>query len=165
MYERILVPLDGSEAAEGALPHAREIARKFGSRLYLLRVVEPLFVPPMPTFAGPQLSAREHPGDTEAAGEYLDGWVRVLTGEGIAAEALVRHGPPSDEILDCLEELNIGLVIIAAEDHTGLAVFFGGHTSEAILARSQVPILVVPVGWSAEEGGTGFERGQGERVR
>ena len=51
MYERILVPLDGSDVAEEALVHAREIARYFGSRLYLLHVVEPLLVPSLPSFA------------------------------------------------------------------------------------------------------------------
>ena len=75
MYERILVPLDGSDVAEEALLHAREIARHFGSRLYLLHVVEPLLVPSLPSFAGPELSAREHPGDAEAASNYLQGCV------------------------------------------------------------------------------------------
>ena len=48
MYTRILVPLDGSEAAEEALAHAREIGRCFGSRLVLLHVVEPLVMPMVP---------------------------------------------------------------------------------------------------------------------
>jgi len=152
MYERILVPLDGSDVAEEALLHAREIARHFGSRLYLLHVVEPLLVPSLPSFAGPELSAREHPGDAEAASNYLQGWVRTLGGEGLAAAGLLRHGSPADEILDCQEEFGISLIVIATEDRLGLGIFGGERTSDAVLARTKAPVLVVPVGWKSDEG-------------
>ena len=39
MYERVLVPLDGSELAETVLPYVEELARKLGSEVVLLHVV------------------------------------------------------------------------------------------------------------------------------
>ena len=41
MFNRILVPLDGSKLAERAIPHAEEFARIFGSSIILLQVLDP----------------------------------------------------------------------------------------------------------------------------
>ena len=42
MYQRILIPLDGSALAEQSIPYARSIAKAFGARIDLLRVIEPI---------------------------------------------------------------------------------------------------------------------------
>ena len=39
MYNKILVPLDGSALAERALPHAEEIAKGTGAELILMQVI------------------------------------------------------------------------------------------------------------------------------
>ena len=41
MYNIILTPLDGSKRSESILPHVEEMARKFNSKVFLLRVEEP----------------------------------------------------------------------------------------------------------------------------
>ena len=41
MFNRILVPLDGSTLAERALPHVEQFARIFGSSIVLLQVLDP----------------------------------------------------------------------------------------------------------------------------
>ena len=45
MYQRILLPLDGSTRAEAIVPHVRSLAEKYGSQVILLQVVSPLFIP------------------------------------------------------------------------------------------------------------------------
>src|SRR2546425_155939 len=54
MYARILVPLDGSERAEGVLPHVQALAEKFGSTITLLRVTTSpeALIPPAPMGMG-----------------------------------------------------------------------------------------------------------------
>ncbi|MGE0059445.1 MAG: universal stress protein, partial [Dehalococcoidia bacterium] len=42
MFETVIVPLDGSELAEAALEHAREVAGKFDSTIILLRAIDPV---------------------------------------------------------------------------------------------------------------------------
>ena len=42
VFERVLVPLDGSPAAESILPHVADLASAFGSRILLLRLVQPV---------------------------------------------------------------------------------------------------------------------------
>jgi nucleotide-binding universal stress UspA family protein len=39
MYSQVLVPLDGSEASEQALPHAQSLAGAFGARVHLLQII------------------------------------------------------------------------------------------------------------------------------
>jgi nucleotide-binding universal stress UspA family protein len=145
MYDRILVPLDGSAIAEAALSHACEIARRFDGCLVLLRVVEPLMVPPWPSFAGPDLTVREHPGDAAAAAEYLRDQARALSGDGCRVETLVRHGTAADQILAAARELSIDLVVMTATGRGGIARLIGGSTAEAVLARAPAPILVVQI--------------------
>ncbi|MBI3946282.1 MAG: universal stress protein [Armatimonadetes bacterium] len=144
MYTRILVPLDGSPAAEAALPHAREIARRFGARVLLLRVVEPLVVPAWPSFAGPDLGVRDQPGDATAAEAYIREQAAACSGEGVAVESRVRRGPSADEILACIGEEAVDLVVMAAHGRGGFFERIAGRTAEAVLARTPVPVLVVP---------------------
>ena len=62
MYERILVPLDGSSLAEKTLPHAAAQAEKFGSEIVLLKVLGPLQEPSTtgrPAFASAQAATAQ----------------------------------------------------------------------------------------------------------
>lgn len=68
-FRNVLVPLDGSDVAEEALPHALALADAFKTKLTLLRVVAPLAAP-APTYAAPFASP---PTDEEELGHRLDG--------------------------------------------------------------------------------------------
>ena len=59
MYKLILVPLDGSARAERILPYVEELAQKFGSKLLLLQIVEPLVTGVSPYDAGSMFVAEE----------------------------------------------------------------------------------------------------------
>ena len=99
MYEKILVPLDGSPRAEAILPHVEELAQKFNSTVVLTRVVSPL-----PILADPQdaleseLSALR--GREEEARQYLSGRVGELRGKGIEASSFVMYGGVVAEYAD-----------------------------------------------------------------
>jgi len=82
MFERIIVTLDGSASAENALPVARELARRLGSSLVLLHVIEAR--PPKLVHGERHLAT---PTEAEA---YLGAIVASLEAEGIKAEAHVH---------------------------------------------------------------------------
>lgn len=65
MYEKLLVPLDGSQLAEAAIPHAEEMARKFGSEVVFIHV--------SPSVKG-VLDAHEGPTDFRAP--FPNYWAR-----------------------------------------------------------------------------------------
>ena len=97
MYQRILVPLDGSKLAELALPHAESLASAFGAKLVLLSVVQPQLVvgrtPADIKLFQEQLDTLD--ADTAA---YLKGLKGSLAKKHIAVETVVRHGPVVAEL-------------------------------------------------------------------
>src|SRR5262245_23298029 len=74
MYQRIIVPLDGSDLAQTALPHALELCRAIGATLVLLHVRDP------------------RSGSVEAARRYLEYVRSQHARENVAIELVVREG-------------------------------------------------------------------------
>ena len=73
MYQKILVPLDGSKRAERILPYVEELSNKFGSRLVLLQVIEPSVVLAAPYDMGHYYDINQIERITEEAKVYLRG--------------------------------------------------------------------------------------------
>ena len=120
MYDRILVPLDGSALAEEALPHAKEMARKFGADVVLFQAVMSLTeiaaqssedassgpeTPEAIELAGRQLAAM-----TASGREYLEAMADALQREGIGASTRLAEGRPASAILACARENAVALI-------------------------------------------------------
>jgi nucleotide-binding universal stress UspA family protein len=103
MYSQILVPLDGSENSERALPHAQELARASGATLHLIQVVSRAEELDMARGGGYGFLAAEYSQDLaqeyitarlNRAGEYLKAAaVRLETG-GLRRKQRSKRGPP-----------------------------------------------------------------------
>ena len=112
MFETILVPLDGSELSEAALPAAVGIADKFGSQLILMRAVESaaqrltetpaLLDTPAVAAANVELIEQVTKADREEATEYLARMQATLAGKTV--ETLVVEGPPAEAITEAARE-------------------------------------------------------------
>lgn len=142
MYEKILVPLDGSPRAEAIMPHVEELAQKFGSTVVLTRVVSPL-----PILADPQdtleselsaLRVRE-----EEARQYLSGRVGELRGKGIDAASYVMYGGVVEAILRLAELEEITLIAIASHGRGGLGNMLVGSVAAGLMHRAPYPMLVI----------------------
>lgn len=127
-FRRILVPLDGSQAAEEIAPAAETLARTFGSKLYLFRAIP----------GGPGEEA-----ERLAAVEYLGNAARAYRDAGFMAEFLVRTGLPAEEALDVLRELSIDAVAMTTHGYTGLARALHGSVAERILVGGGVPVVLL----------------------
>jgi hypothetical protein len=101
MYSQILVPLDGSENSEGALPHAQELARISGATLHLIQVFSHSEELDMARGGGYDFLAAEYSQDLaqeyiaaplNRAGEYLKEAAMWLDAWGIKAETAQRGG-------------------------------------------------------------------------
>src|SRR3712207_950130 len=122
MFETVIVPLDGSDLSEAALPPAQEIAAKFGSKVILLRAVEPVAhhiaqQPPMvmesPAAAESNIELLEEVVEAEEkeATAYLD----EMKGRfGTDAEAIVTDAEAADAIVELADERNAGLIVMAS---------------------------------------------------
>lgn len=135
MFDKILVPLDGSGLAEETLAEVREIARAHGSQVTLLRVVFALVFPGAdPTEA--QIKV------TEEAEGYLEKVRKELEAEGIEAAAAVRYGFPAEEILDHLARGDFDLLAMTTHGRTGPARLMMGSVAEKVLRSADVPVLL-----------------------
>jgi nucleotide-binding universal stress UspA family protein len=143
VYRRILVPLDGSSAAEGVLPHVRELAKHVGAEVVLLSVA----LAPLSPGAEPiQAQATA----LQEADVYVSDVAARLQHRGIRAEARVRYGAPVEEILDHASAAGIDLIAMATHGRTGLKRVVLGSVAEQVLRRTPVPMLLVRAALPAE---------------
>lgn len=132
MYDRILVPLDGSAEAEQALPHARSLASRFRSELILVRVDEPI----------PNLPESRYPPEIESvASAYLRRVAEPMILKQLKVRPLVVFGDPAHEIVACVGRLRINLIILAAGDRSG--GWRGRGVVGTLARRSEVPLMLV----------------------
>lgn len=140
MYQQMLVPLDGSEAAETALREAIGLARVLGARLHLLHVLEDY---PWATQAS-TLSAAESAREVlrrqgsalldQARQQALDAGLDASTTQddgGAVTEAILRHAAACD------------LVVMGTHGRRGLPRLFMGSNAERVARLSPVPVLLV----------------------
>jgi nucleotide-binding universal stress UspA family protein len=133
VYERILVPLDGSADAEVALPMALSLASRLHAELILLRVNEPI----------PNLPAGRYPESVEAsARDYLARTAEPIVLRRLTVRTMVEYGDPAEVIPRLASELGTDLVVLAAGD--GFRHRIPRGDAARILRRCVVPLLVVP---------------------
>lgn len=144
MYERIIIPLDGSDLAEEAVATAEGLTRSLNVPLHLVRVIDY----PSSTFSyvyGGMIESEaiamqlEH--ERGMAETYLKEIARSLEQRGLKVTTEVRHGVPVQEICDAMKQGD--LVVIASHGRSGVARWFLGSVAEEITRRSSVPVLLV----------------------
>jgi nucleotide-binding universal stress UspA family protein len=142
MYERLLVPLDGSELAEVAIPYAEELAGKFGSKVILLNVRRPSEDPSNPehgAYLNKMIAMIED--DTKKSPALSSGEKAKVESAIIGLSGLLTH--PAEEILDYAEKENISLIIMATHGRTGIKRWALGSVAEKVVRASTKPILLV----------------------
>ena len=142
MYGKILVPLDGSNTAEIALPHVESLATQYDASLILLSVISPLTISgrntAAMTFNQKQIDDQHH--QTE---RYLKGVQGQFKEKNIATDIEVVMGPTVQAIVQTADEKAVDLVVIASHGHTGLKRVFFGSTASGVLNRIEQPLLVI----------------------
>ncbi|MEZ4864556.1 MAG: universal stress protein [Caldilineaceae bacterium] len=143
MYQKILVPLDGSKRAERILPYVEELAQKFGSRLVLLQVVEPSMVLASPYDMGHYYDVTQIERLTDEAKAYLAAIKGDLEEKGIKVETIVANGPVVTSILEEAVRKNVDLIAMASHGRTGLARAFYGSVAAGALHQADRPLLLI----------------------
>jgi len=125
MYQRIVVPLDGSELAERVLPYVEGVARRHNSEVILLTAC----VPREP-FERPLRA-------------YLKERAQELQSLGIKASPLVVQGDVANEILDFAEKNDIGLIAISTHGRGGTGIWPLGSIANKVAQTSRIPLLLI----------------------
>jgi nucleotide-binding universal stress UspA family protein len=142
MYQRILVPLDGSELAESILPVIERLADGAVAETILLRVVEPPSAGEAFAAAGVLLPDTLLERQLEAKA-YLEDVRHRLRDTGIVARADVRTGAAPEEISAAATAHRVDLIAIATHGRGGLGRLLFGSVAEAVLRAAPVPVLMI----------------------
>jgi nucleotide-binding universal stress UspA family protein len=142
MIRSILVPLDGSDFAEHALPLALTIARRAQARLHLVQVhqpatpLEPGAVEAYEAFIEPELRKREQ--------AYLEATRQRLTRIApIAIEATLANGPVTETLEKELAARQADLVVMTTHGRGMLSRFWLGSVADQLVRQSPAPVLLV----------------------
>lgn len=143
MFNRILVPLDGSHHAEAAIPAAARIARAMRGTVILMRSVEPLtpYGPYLSTPSGPATTISSHARD-EASG-YLAHIAESETFSGVHTEARVMEGPAAESILKFSETENADLIVMSAHGSRGVSRWRMGGVAQHVVRHAITPVLLL----------------------
>jgi nucleotide-binding universal stress UspA family protein len=142
---RVMIPLDGSELAEGALQAATSIGRAWNARFTLVRLVRypqeaiSAYLPDSVRMA--EEIVRE---GTLAAEEYLSGVEARLLEDGLEVEHRVKVvNSVARGILKLAQEEETELVALASHGHGGLRRALLGSVADKVVRGAEQPVLVV----------------------
>ena len=152
MYNRIMVPLDGSELAERVLPHVNAFVSAFPeASAVLVRVVEPSPSLFDDTASISSTSREKMIADIKRIDEkrksdaaaYLDGVIKNSTSEGGKFTSVVLSGRVADRLAEYIDKQDMDLVIIATHGRSGISRWVRGSIAERVLSSSRVPVFMV----------------------
>ena len=139
----VVVPLDGSELAEGALPYAEELAQTLSLDILLARAVKT----DLPTYSEGEFSVWE-PSLTEdmtqEATTYLAGVAESLSSKGLTVRSEVVQGAPAQALLNLAQKTEQNLIAMTTRGRSGLSRWLMGSVAEALVRSSGDPVLVIP---------------------
>ena len=135
----ILAAVDFSDTSRTALVLAARLARHCGAALHVLHAEDPLLD-----------AAADHAG-IELARETLEELQRFITSAPPAAacspQSRVITGAAVDVILDAAHEHRADVIVVGNRGMSGAERLVFGSTTEGLLRRADVSVLVVPLGW------------------
>jgi len=142
MYHKILIPLDGSEAAEAVIPHAEVLARNEESRVVFCSAIEPA----ARGFVIDPRKSREvtfEPQGVEQTDRYLTRWKERFEESGIAAETLIVSGTATKAIAHAVEVAEADLLAMTTRGRVGFDRLVHGSVAAGVFARLRCPMLLV----------------------
>ncbi len=142
---RIIVPLDGSDAAEAALPFVEELAKALGLEIMLVNVMAGVTAV---QFGSAEPKSWQVPShvlerlDVVASG-YLAGLATVLQNKGLVVEWDVLRGAPGPRIVELAKDTPGSLVAMTTHGRSGLRRWILGSVADELVRRTGEPVLLI----------------------
>ena len=138
MYDRILIPTDGSPAAEAAIEHAIDIAEKYDATVHALFVVDGASYSTLEAGAEIVMEALESEG--KRAVERI---AEIAGDAGLDCETSVVSGTAYRSIREYIDDHDIDLVVMGTHGRRGIDRYLLGSVTERVVRTSDVPVLTV----------------------
>jgi nucleotide-binding universal stress UspA family protein len=140
MYERILFPTDGSDAATALLEHVLDIASAHEATLHILNVADTTRISTT-RIGGDVVDAFEREGE-----EIVAEADARATQRGVSAVTDVVQGEPYRTIVEYADAREMDLVVMPTQGRRGIERFLLGSTTERVVRRANVPVLTIQPG-------------------
>lgn len=144
-WEKIVVPFDFSEEAKTALETAKELAARYGSKVHVVHVVEPIMEPHPYVPLHYRNEEFDLPRLLEHVRQDLESLVKTCGDASIACKVAVLEGSPGLRVAEYAEEIAAELIVLTTHGRTGLKRFFLGSVAEKVVRSSNIPVLTLKV--------------------
>ncbi|WP_042684487.1 universal stress protein [Candidatus Nitrosotenuis chungbukensis] len=148
-YEQILVPYDGSKYYKKSLEEAIEIAKKFGSNIHLLHVIDALTAVP-PVYDSPDTVIdmkkleRVLKNAVSKSDLILRNEILLCKENGVDADYKIITGSAADVILRFAKKMEIDLIVMGSQGLSGIRkILTLGSVSRKVSELAQCPVLLV----------------------
>jgi nucleotide-binding universal stress UspA family protein len=142
-FDRILVPLDGSELAESALPPALDLATRFDATVTAVRVIpEPLELTSIYGVPGVELSGEGHRDRTSEAEAYLKELTSRPDFSAVETRTIEDSGA-ADGVVEAAKELDSDLIVLSSRGIGGLERLVLGSVADKVVRSTTRPVLVI----------------------
>lgn len=138
MFERIMLPLDGSTLAECVLPHAVALSRATNAQLVLVCVVEP--APKQGPAATDPLHWHLLKAETRA---YLDEIAKRLGRLDLPVEAVQLEGPAAERIVEYARDNEVDLILLSSHGRSGLTGWNVSSVVQKVILRANRSVMIV----------------------
>jgi nucleotide-binding universal stress UspA family protein len=153
VFERIIVPLDGSRLSAQAIPYAAEVGKRFDAEVILVRVLSNTGLSIVSQATGMEDAAATDIIAQEArmkdvdnasnAKRYLMNWAQSLKSQDIKVSYQVTIGTPAKSILELAIAQQASLIVMMSHGRGWFKRAIMGSVADEILRRSTVPVLII----------------------
>ncbi len=147
MYQKILLPTDGSKFAEKAAEHAIWIASRSGAEIIVLNVIETSSLVGLPAedliVKIKEMLKEEGRRSLERISEMIAQSEDESKIKDVKITLTSEEGSPADSILKTIENENVDLVVMGTSGKHGLDRFLLGSVTEKVVRSATCPVLAV----------------------
>jgi len=140
VYDRILLPTDGSDAAIAAFEHALDLAERHGAELDILYVVDHERLGRM----APELGSEQIREALTAEGERATSMVaEKAAAANIDTKNIIREGIPAETIVEYAEGEDADVIVMGTNGRSGLDRLLLGSVAETVIKQTEIPVFLV----------------------
>jgi nucleotide-binding universal stress UspA family protein len=137
MYDRILVPTDGSTGTAHVVMQALDLAEQYGGTVYALNVVDDEVTSMLSDAGGDDDRLREQ---GESAVRIVE---RMAESHGVAVETAVESGDPAETILAYADDVDADVIVVGTHGRSGVKRYVLGSVAERLVRHATCPVLTV----------------------
>jgi nucleotide-binding universal stress UspA family protein len=145
LLNRILIPLDGSELSNLALPVGEELAARLGISITLFQMAN-IIVPYADEMGGTAYLnyAEFNEDELKRVRSEISSLETELRGKGLSADSVVTSGvDAAEEIIEIGKKVGADLTVMSTHGRSGIGRFVFGNVAEKVLRHGEMPLLLV----------------------